>query len=126
MDKGLVCWKCGTSIEDLPLPLGRLVECRECRAQLHACKLCEFFDQRRANQCREPIADFVQDKERANFCGYFRPVPNACNAGDGSRTRTAQADLDALFGQASDTQEGAESLSAADRSRKKLEELFKK
>ena len=122
MDKGLVCWKCGTSIEDLPLPLGRLVECRECRAQLHACKLCEFFDQRRANQCREPIADFVQDKERANFCGYFKPRPRAYTA----VAQAPQADLKALFGLAAETGEETGSLSATEHSRKKLDDLFKK
>ena len=126
MDKKLVCWKCGASIGDLPLPLARQAECRMCHSHLHSCKQCEFFDPQRANQCREPVAEFVQDKERANFCGYFRPGTNACTPGDSTRSRSTPADLDALFGLASDTQEGAESVSAAERSRKKLEELFKK
>ena len=97
-----------------------------CHAHLHVCKQCEFFDPQRANQCREPVAEFVQDKERANFCGYFRPRPDAHVTGDSIKTRVPPADLDALFGLTSDTQEGAGSLSGVEHSRKKLEELFKK
>ena len=40
---GLVCWKCGASLADLTLPLGRLEECRTCRAELHVCKLSAVY-----------------------------------------------------------------------------------
>jgi hypothetical protein len=96
-DNGLVCWKCGTSIGDEPLPLGRLAECRACRAQLHVCRLCTFYDTRVAKSCRETVAEEVKDKERANFCGYFQPRPGAHAAGDG-RSQAARQELDALFG----------------------------
>ena len=39
----LVCWKCGASLADLTLPLLRLEECRKCGAELHVCKLCEWY-----------------------------------------------------------------------------------
>ena len=69
----LVCWKCGATITDTPFPLARTSVCRSCDAELHVCKLCEFFDTTVANQCRETIAERVNDKERANFCDYFKP-----------------------------------------------------
>ena len=46
---------------------------------------------------REPVAEPVHDKDRANFCGYFEPVAGrfvpADPAADSARTA-----LDALFG----------------------------
>ena len=73
----LVCWKCGASLADLTLPLRRLEECRKCGAELHVCKLCEWYSIGVAKHCREPIAEEVKDKERANFCDYFKPRPGA-------------------------------------------------
>ena len=126
MDHGLVCWKCGRSIGDLPLPLSRLAGCKACHAELHVCKLCEFYDPHIADQCREPVADFVKDKERANFCDYFKPRPDAYTQRENSRTQTSKAALDAIFGLESSANDTGNTLSEAEKSRKKLDELFKK
>jgi ribosomal protein L40E len=119
----LVCWKCGASLESDSLPLARLAECPACHADLHVCRLCEFYDPGVANSCREPIADVVKDKERANFCGYFQPRPDACAGPVADPAREAKARLDALFG---DTREsGPEGIASdAERARRRLEGLF--
>jgi hypothetical protein len=96
-DNGLVCWKCGASIGDEPLPLSRMAECRACRAQLHVCRMCGFYDTRVAKACRETVAEEVQDKERANFCGYFQPRKDAY-VPSGGAAKDTRAKLDALFG----------------------------
>lgn len=93
----LECWRCGSTLADLSLPFSRTDDCRACHAELHVCRMCRFFDMRKANQCAEPVAEPVQNKERANFCGYFEPVagrvrPAPTPAGD------ARAALEALFG----------------------------
>jgi hypothetical protein len=118
---GLVCWKCGTSLADFTLPLRRLEECRKCGAELHVCKLCEWYSVTVAKHCREPIAEEVKDKERANFCDYFKPRPNAHAPADVAASGKARADLDALFGG-----KGAAEPSAADKARAELDKLFKK
>jgi hypothetical protein len=116
----LHCWRCGASLKELSPPIERRDECPACHAQLHVCKFCEFYDTRVANQCREPIADVVKDKERANFCGYFKPSPKAYLPADASSTNQAKADLDALFG-------GSASLvSAPSPERDALDKLFGK
>lgn len=94
---GLVCWKCGASLADLSLPLPRTDYCRACRAELHVCRLCRFYDTRKAKSCAEPVADEVGDKERANFCGYFEAAPGrfAARPADSGGSRDA---LEALFG----------------------------
>jgi hypothetical protein len=95
--EGLVCWKCGASLAALSLPLRRLEVCRACDAELHCCQLCEFYDTAVAKHCREPVAEEVKDKTRANFCDYFRPRPGAWTAPDASAAK-ARADLETLFG----------------------------
>lgn len=93
-----VCWKCGASLEAQPLPLGRLAECGACHAELHVCRQCLYFDTGKASQCREPVAEEVQDKTRANFCGYFQLRPDAYRPGDDHAAASARAELEALFG----------------------------
>ncbi len=94
----LVCWKCGATLEGLPLPLGRLAECRACGADLHVCRLCKSYDPRVRMGCDEPRAEEVRDREKANFCDYFQPRQDAFKAFDDSAARKAKAELEALFG----------------------------
>lgn len=117
--KELHCWRCGASLADLTPPIERRDECPACRAQLYVCKFCEFFDPKVAKQCREPVADEVKDKDRANFCGYFTPNPGAYVPADSSTGHKAKAELDALFG-------GGKPSSATSSARDALEELFTK
>ena len=77
-----MCWKCGASLDDEPLPLARTAECAACNADLHVCRLCEWYDTAVAKSCREPVAEEVHNKERANFCDYFQPRPGAWSAPD--------------------------------------------
>jgi hypothetical protein len=97
MAHDLVCWKCGASLSQLSLPLMRRDECPACRAELHVCRMCGDFDSAVAKQCREPTAEEVSDKTRANFCGHFAPRPGAYTATDNSAAAAARAALDKLF-----------------------------
>ena len=97
MAGGLVCWKCGAALDALPLPLGRRDECPSCHADLHVCRMCKFFDPGVSRQCREPVAEDVSDKTRANFCGWFQPAADAYRPGDSAATRAARTALDDLF-----------------------------
>ncbi len=129
MADNLVCWKCGASLDGLPLPLGRLAECRACRADLHVCRLCRLYDPRVRMGCDEPRAEEVRDREKANFCDFFRPRPDAFTAVDDSAASQAKADLDALFGVESPKPalEGLPQKDVAaesDTAREQLERLF--
>jgi len=70
-----LCWHCGQELSELDL--GREARCPKCSKAVHACRNCRYFKPGRSNDCLEPIADFVSDKERANFCGYFAAHPAA-------------------------------------------------
>jgi hypothetical protein len=67
----LRCWKCDDELHDVLIPLSRTEACSKCGADLHVCRMCKFYDTRVNNSCQEPIADYVSDKARANFCGYL-------------------------------------------------------
>ena len=108
MESELQCWKCGAPLVEVPLPLSRLAECATCRTDLHVCRMCRWYDTRVAKQCREPIAEAVQDKQRANFCDYFEARPQA---------HVASAQSAGV---------SSESNSAAERARSELEKLFGK
>jgi hypothetical protein len=97
MTDTLACWKCGADLNRLPLPLGRRAECPACRTGLHVCRMCRHYDPGKARQCREPMAEEVKDKTRANFCEWFQPRPDACSPADSGKDG-ARAALDGLFG----------------------------
>jgi len=119
MPNSALCWKCGASLAQLTLPLLRLDVCKQCGAELHVCKQCQFHDVAVAKHCRETIAEEVRDKQRANFCDYFvlnehayKPQPEASAATDA---------LNDLFGAKSSMTAGN-----ADQARKALDDLFRK
>ena len=97
MGHGLHCWKCGASLEALSLPLRRLDVCKACNNELHVCRLCVEYDTRVAKHCREPTAEEVRDKIKANFCDHFKPKVGAYVAPTGEAD-AARSALDALFG----------------------------
>jgi len=94
----LVCWKCGASLAALPLPLSREAECPKCRAYLHCCHLCRFYNPRLTNQCDEERAEEVRNKEGANFCDWFKPRPEAHRSPGEAKSQSTKTKLDDLFG----------------------------
>jgi hypothetical protein len=121
MTEALVCWKCGAPLAGVPLPLSRRAECPACHAELHVCRLCRYYDTRINGQCTEDRAEEVREKERANFCDYFKPKAGAYTA-RGAKTRAAQAAVDALFG---GTPESGADASKSDATRDRLDQMFK-
>lgn len=115
---GLVCWHCGGELRALPLPLSRLAVCPACQAELHVCRLCRFYDPRTTRQCSEIRAEEVIQKERANYCDWFKPRPGAYDARAVRKAAAARSSLDALFGGA--PTEG----DAGDPAREAAERLF--
>ena len=122
MAEPLVCWKCGAVVEKEPLPLSRRAVCRQCDAELHVCRMCVHYDPRITGACREERAEEVREKALANFCDWFKPRPDAYTPADDSRGKAAEAQLAALFGDASDDAPAA----PEDAARVRLDDLFRK
>jgi hypothetical protein len=93
MNTTVTCFSCGKSWPVIGT-VGRRDDCSNCNADLHVCKNCAFYDKNAYNECREPSADVVLDKERANFCDFFQP-------GSGTKVVDKKAELlaaaEALF-----------------------------
>ena len=91
------CFACGAPVE---LASGARVgfrdACDRCGHDLHVCRNCRHHDPAAYNECREPQAERVSDRERANRCEWFTPV-EARARGDRDPQRAARAALDALF-----------------------------
>jgi hypothetical protein len=98
MSHNIACYRCGESLSDLSLPLSRQDQCPSCNADLHVCKMCEFFDARVPRQCREDGAEDVTEKERQNFCDWFKPSETAFDPARREQAQAAEQQLAALFG----------------------------
>lgn len=98
MKNSLQCYRCGASLADLSLPLARMDECPSCAVYLHCCRMCEFYDPNVAKQCREDDAEEVKEKDRANFCDYFKPASEMFDGKMAAAEEKAKSELAGLFG----------------------------
>lgn len=94
---GLVCWRCGASLKNIPTPIVRLAQCKSCAADLHVCRLCKYYNPNHFEKCDHELAEPAREVDVANFCHYFRPKANAYNPQEKSKADEALAQLKSLF-----------------------------
>ena len=109
------CYRCGASLADISLPFSRLEECPACENYLHVCRMCVYFDPAVPKQCREDDAEEVQEKERANFCEWFKPNKSAFDSSYSASEAKAKNDLAGLFGDDAPANAADDELSEADK-----------
>ncbi len=97
MSHNIVCYRCGASLASLSLPFSRQDECPECQNFLHICKMCLYFDARVPRQCREDGAEEVREKDRLNFCDWFKPSEVAFDADRKDEEDEARVAAEDLF-----------------------------
>ena len=69
----ITCYSCKKQLElDATQKVLRHEECEHCQTSLHCCKMCIFYDDKVYNECKEPLAERIVEKEKANFCSYFK------------------------------------------------------
>ena len=88
------CHHCGRDIGTIER-VGRRDACLQCRADLHCCLNCTFYEPTYHNQCRETQAERQVDKQVGNFCDYFAFRSGQRTAS--GPTSTARDRLTALF-----------------------------
>ena len=64
------CHKCLKDLE-IKIPVGRKDVCPSCGSDLRCCLNCVFHAPGIYNECKEPQAERVVEKERSNFCDFF-------------------------------------------------------
>ena len=88
------CFSCNAAIE---LASGERIgfrdTCEKCDADLHVCLGCTHYDSNAYNQCREPNAEWVSDRERGNRCDYFVYGDRAHDSAGGEQARVKLDDL---------------------------------
>jgi hypothetical protein len=119
MPETISCYRCGESLEKLSLPLSHRDECPACTVHVHVCRMCIYFDRQAPRQCLEDGADDVTDKEKINFCDWFKPSTNAFDPVRAGQEARARNELESLFGEEAADQAGA------DPSTQSAEDLFK-
>lgn len=82
--------------------------------------MCVHFDEVVPKKCREDDAEEVTEKERANFCDWFKPGSDTFDPVRASKAAKAESALAALFG----GDEGGEPRDEDDQL-KRAEDLFR-
>ncbi len=91
----IFCFNCQTPLNLEPKQtVSRQEECPQCYSNVHCCKMCQFYDASSYNECRESQANRVIEKEKANFCEYFKLADHNTNKSDKESLLTA---ANALF-----------------------------
>jgi hypothetical protein len=91
----MICHSCRTAIK-FEGPISRTETCMHCEADVHCCFNCLNYDTSAHNRCREPQAEWVSDREKANFCDFF--LPNKLTAGGSAATSdNARQSFENLF-----------------------------
>ncbi len=99
MSTELLCYRCGASLAELTLPIARQDECPACSVSLHVCRMCDFFDPEVPKQCTEDDAEEVFEKQRANFCEWYKPGIAVFNPQEAAAETRAHGQLASLFGE---------------------------
>jgi hypothetical protein len=92
----MICHHCKAQII-LDESISRTAECPECSADIHCCLNCENYDPAAHNRCREPQAEWVSDREKANFCDLFNPNKRKSQSGMLNSKEIAKKAFDDLF-----------------------------
>jgi hypothetical protein len=91
------CFSCNAVVE---LAAGERIgfrdACEKCNSDLHVCLNCIHHDSSAYNQCREPNAEWVSERERANRCDYFAYGDRSRDSAGAEQSR-ARTTLDDLF-----------------------------
>ncbi|HNQ01206.1 MAG TPA: hypothetical protein PKN59_02835 [Syntrophales bacterium] len=90
------CHACGGEIR-IDRTVGRQETCPRCGADLHACLNCRFYSPGAYNDCREPQAERVVEKGRANFCDFFAFLDDGARDGRAAKKEDARSRLEELF-----------------------------
>lgn len=87
------CYQCSAEIASNNT--GRQDSCEKCGRDVHVCRNCSNWDRNYNNECRESQADRVVDKEKSNFCDWWKPHGGAGGISAGRDAMKSAAD--ALF-----------------------------
>jgi len=74
--------------------------CPGCSRDVKICKNCKFYSPGAHWDCRETVPELVKEKDKANFCSYFKFNESAQEKDEGDKTKQEEAKdaFNKLFG----------------------------
>ncbi len=90
------CHGCG-AVTEVEGRVRREDVCGSCGRPLRCCLNCEMYAPTAHNKCHEPQAEWVADRETANFCEYFTPSTRGSIDAAVDKAGQARKKLDDLF-----------------------------
>ena len=88
--------KCAACGAPAPASIKLDSSCPKCKADLHNCRLCNYFDPGARFECRKPITARIVNKNARNTCELFEPrtvVERETTSGAPADARQAFANL---------------------------------
>lgn len=97
MSEAAKCHSCSADLSGVLVPVSRDECCDKCDADVRVCLNCIHYDPGVYNECHEPQAERVVEKDRRNFCDYFKLGPNKSASASGPSKEDTLKQLDDLF-----------------------------
>ncbi|MDC7227152.1 MAG: hypothetical protein PQJ61_10365 [Spirochaetales bacterium] len=91
------CYSCGKEFPG-DIKVFRSTECPFCGRDVRVCLNCEFYSPGSNYDCREHVSEAVIEKDKANFCDYFRLGANKSSGSVKRRAEEARSNFNNLFG----------------------------
>ena len=90
------CFSCGKKINISEKPTRNDI-CEKCGVYLRVCYNCTFFSESSSNKCSEPQAEWIPEKEKANFCDFFMFADKDYSRNSDISNEDAKSKFDDLF-----------------------------
>ena len=90
------CHACGFQFDD-GMKVFRSSECPSCGRDIKVCLNCKFYSPGSNMDCREDISEAVIDKDKANFCDYFKLGDGTSGGTVQKKADKARSEFDSLF-----------------------------
>jgi hypothetical protein len=65
--------RCSSCAAIVPAEIDFTSKCPRCKADLHACKQCTYFDTASRFECTQPVSARIPKKEVNNQCSFYSP-----------------------------------------------------
>jgi hypothetical protein len=65
--------RCASCAAIVPAEIDFASKCPRCKADLHACKQCSYFDTSSRFECTQPVSARIPKKEVNNQCSFYAP-----------------------------------------------------
>ncbi len=90
------CYHCSAELDYKQGNVSRSDTCPQCGNDVRVCYNCMHYDESSYNECREPVAERIVNKDKSNFCDYF-VVTGAGGRAKTNKKEDALKKLDDLF-----------------------------